>query len=283
MMGLGIYHADVVSTVSETYAREILSPEYGEGLDPVLRHRHANLYGITNGIDYTEFNPRAAPFLAKHYRLGSLGGKRKLKLALQSELGITSDPDIPLLAYIGRLTRQKGIWLLAEGVGKLLEAGKVQLAVLGKAPAGEESYEEMLCSLEVRYPQQVRLTTRYDEPLAHRIYAGADMFVMPSLYEPCGLTQLIALRYGTIPVVRHTGGLVDTVRENSVMGNGFVFHDTRNGADLERAIMRAIELYRQKEHWSRLVARAMCCDVSWERACHQYEEMYQRAIQMRRG
>lgn len=159
---------------------------------------------------------------------------------------------------------------------------EAQLIALGQAPQGEEKYEEVLRTLESRYPQQVKVIGRFDDPLAHRIYAGCDLFLMPSLYEPCGLGQLISFRYGTIPVVRRTGGLADTVLEHPVMGNGFVFQDASDGADLAKALERAFPLFQHKERWMRMVVRAMNSDVSWERACQKYEELYQWAIEFHR-
>jgi len=279
MMALGVYHADLVSTVSETYAREILTPEYGEGLDPVLRHRQGRLWGILNGIDYEEFNPATDPHLPANYRPASASRKRRLKEALQKEVGLPVSPRPPLVGYVGRLTRQKGILLLVDAMERLLTKRGVQFLVLGQIPRGEEGCQEVLEAIEASYPQQVRLAVRFDEGLARRIYAGCDLLVVPSLYEPCGLVQLIALRYGTIPVVRHTGGLADTVQEHPIMGNGFVFHDARDGADLAMALERAVTLFQSKEPWARLVARAMSSDVSWDRACQKYEDLYRLAVE----
>lgn len=279
MIALGIYYSDLVSTVSETYAKEILTPEYGEGLDPVLRHRAEQLYGIVNGIDYDEFNPATDHHLPSNYDLTSINKKREVKRALQIEVGLPDDLQVPLLGYVGRFTKQKGASLLVEGVEGVMARHEAQLIALGQAPKGEEKYEEVLRTLETRYPQQVKVIGRFDDPLAHRIYAGCDFFLMPSLYEPCGLGQLISFRYGTIPVVRHTGGLADTVLEHPVMGNGFLFHDAENGADLGETLKRAFSLFQHKERWRQMIMRAMNSDVSWERACQKYEELYQRAMQ----
>jgi starch synthase len=279
MIALGIYYSDLVSTVSETYAKEILTPEYGEGLDPILKYREGQLHGIVNGIDYREFNPATDPNLPINYDFTSISRKREVKRALQTEVGLPADSEEPLLGYIGRFTRQKGDPILVEGVEGLLAKHGVQFVALGQAPKGEEKYEEVLRALELKHPQQVKVIARFDDPLAHRIYAGCDLFVMPSLYEPCGLGQLISSRYGTIPVVRHTGGLADTVLEHPVMGNGFVFQEA-DGSDLEKALERAFYLFQHKERWERTVVRAMNCDVSWERACQKYEELYQQAMQL---
>lgn len=278
MIALGIHHSDVVSTVSETYAKEILTPEYGEGLDMVLRHREERLYGIVNGIDYDDFNPATDPYLPVNYDFTSISKKQEVKRALQMEVGLSSRPGVPLLGYVGRFTRQKGTPILVEGVEGILAKHEAQLVALGQAPKGEEKYEEVLRTLEARHPQQVKVLARFDDPLAHRIYAGCDLFLMPSLYEPCGLGQLISFRYGTVPVVRHTGGLADTVVEHPVMGNGFVFHDTKDGTDLTNALERAICLFQRQERWEQMVVRAMNSDVSWERACQKYEELYRRAM-----
>ncbi|MBI4328840.1 MAG: glycogen synthase [Chloroflexi bacterium] len=277
---LGIYHADAVSTVSETYAQQILTPEYGEGLDAVVRHRLEDLYGIVNGIDYEEFDPAADPHLPVTYNIGRMEEKRNLKGTLQAHVGLPTEVETPLLGSIGRLSRQKGIPILVDGIERLLAKGPAQLVVLGEAPAGEEAYEEMLRALEARHPTQVRVIARTDESLARLIYAGSDLFLMPSLYEPCGLGQLIALRYGTVPVVRRTGGLADTVLEHPIMGNGFLFDGATDGADLVRTLERALSLFRQKEQWQRLVARAMSSDVSWHRASQKYEDLYSQAVKI---
>jgi starch synthase len=282
-MALGIYHADVVSTVSETYAREILTPEYGEGLDPVLRHRQDRLYGIVNGIDHSEYDPAKDPHLPFKYRVSSIGGKSRCKQALLAELGLATDQDIPLVGYVGRVTRQKGMPLLVEAMEPILAEGKAQLAVLGTAPQGEQELLRLLQALESRNAGRMRMIIGFDTALAHRIYAGCDLLAMPSIYEPCGLAQLIALRYGTIPVVRHTGGLADTIIEHPLMGNGFVFYGRQNGTDLKMALERAFSLFQHRRQWACLVARAMNCDTSWERSCLEYEKLYARAVELHRS
>ena len=282
MMGLAIYYSDLVSTVSETYAREILTPEYGEGIDPILRHRENQLYGIVNGIDYDAYDPSTDHALSSNFNIISVDKKKRAKQALQAEVGLPNDAEVPLLGYVGRFTKQKGCHLLADGVESLLAKTRVQLVALGQAPKGEEKYGKMLETLADRHPGQVKVIARFDDALSRRIYSGCDLFLMPSLYEPCGLGQLIALRYGTIPVVRHTGGLIDTVIEHPVMGNGFVFHNAYDGGDLEKALERTIYLFHDKERWRRLVIRAMSSDSSWERACQRYEDIYKRAIELHR-
>lgn len=282
MMGLGIYYADVVSTVSESYAREILTKEYGEGLDPVLRARQEHLYGIVNGIDCYEYNPSTDRSVSPNYELSTIERKREVKRQLQAELGLPQNPDAPLLGYVGRLTKQKGVTTLIEGMERILPGHWVQLVALGQAPNGDEVYGRMLKDLEVRYPQRARVVTRFDDSLARRIYAGADIFVMPSIYEPCGLGQLIALRYGTIPVVRRTGGLADTVVEHPITGNGFVFNDRTDGMDMADTVERAIATYQRKDQWNKLIARAMCSDTSWQRASEKYEQLYQKAVEAHR-
>lgn len=282
-MGLGIYYADVVSTVSNTYAREILTAQYGEGLDPVLRERQSDLFGIVNGIDCSTYNPHTDRNLGVNYKLSTISRRRTLKRALQQEVGLPVEDNAPLLAYIGRFTRQKGVSLMASALEPFLTDGRVQLVVLGQAAPGEESYREVLEDLQSRHPDRARVIARFSEPLAHRIYAGCDLFLMPSLFEPCGLGQLIALRYGAIPVVRHTGGLVDTVVEHPIYGNGFVFHDPESPNDMEAAIERALSAYRSSGEWALLQARAMSSDVSMDRACKQYETLYRHAIERKRS
>jgi starch synthase len=279
MLGLGIFYADIVSTVSPSYAREILTPEYGEGLEPLLRHRENRLYGILNGIDYEEFNPATDPFLAANYDLSTTERKKINKTELQKRAGLPVDPFIPLLGMVGRLDEQKGLDILTAALPALLTQEEVQFVLLG---TGREHYHRLLQEIAAQFPTKAAVFITFDLGLAQLIYAGSDLFLMPSRFEPCGLGQLIALRYGTIPVVRHTGGLADTVEDCDpalTRGNGFVFTPYQAEALLE-AIERALAAFRKKDDWSRLVRRAMEQDFSWEVSARKYEALYYEAVRL---
>jgi starch synthase len=276
----GIVYADFVTTVSKTYAQEIQTPELGCGLDGVLRWKRASLRGIVNGVDYEVWDPRTDPYLPAHYDLETFAeGKRACKLALQAELGLEQRLDRPLVAQIGRLDPQKGWDLVQKIVGPLLERG-VQWVVLG---TGRPELEQWLRDLASRRAGQVAAVLSFDDPLAHRIEAGADLFLMPSRYEPCGLNQLYSLRYGTVPVVRATGGLADTVvdatPETLAAGTatGFVFTDYRPEAFLG-AVERALELWKQPVIWQALVRNGMRQDWSWDRSAREYLALYDKLL-----
>jgi starch synthase len=276
LMGRGILFADVITTVSERYAAEILSPEYGERLDPLLRERKDRLFGILNGIDTAVLDPATDPYIPVHYDLEHLERRRENKLALQREAALPVDAQVPLVGMIGRLSGQKGLDLLAPIAEALLRQG-IQLVVLG---VGDEHYAQLLRRLERDYPNQVRAFLRFDTPLAQRIYAGSDIFLMPSRYEPCGLGQMIAMRYGSVPVVRETGGLADTVAEwdpQRGTGTGFRF-ERYDPLDCLAALMRALETYRYPEAWRRLQRNGMACDFSWDRSASKYVELYLLAL-----
>ena len=273
-MGRAIARADIVSTVSPRYASEILTPEFGEGLDGLLRQRAADVRGIVNGIDTALFDPGSDPHVARRYTAADMTGKSECKAALQSEGGLRVDPEMPLLGVIGRLVEQKGVDLLTAVASDLLEGG-AQLAVLG---TGDPAYEERWRRLRERYPSRLFLTLGFDAPLAQRIYAGCDLFLMPSRFEPCGLGQLISLRYGTIPVVRAVGGLADTVRdldEHPRDGNGFSFTQYDRAA-FSGALARALRAFRRGgEAWSALRTRAMREDHSWGSSARTYVDLYE--------
>lgn len=279
----GLLQADQITTVSPTFAWEMTTPQGGFGLDGVLGSRFHDLTGILNGIDTEVWNPATDPHLPAHYTTEDLGGKAVCKAALQTELGLPVQHDAPLVGSIGRLDPQKGIELLLESIPWLVDQG-AQVVVLGSADGAHAHYESWLRSLEARFPHSVRSWVGFSEAVAHRIEAGADLFVMPSLFEPCGLNQLYSMRYGTPPVVRHTGGLADSVEDfvpGEDRGTGFVFH-TPSGHDLRDALWRALHLYRTDPvAWRRLVRRAMVRDVSWDTAVPLYEEVYRRALQRR--
>ena len=269
LMKGGIAFADAVSTVSKGYAREIQTPEYGFGLDGFL-HQHGPIYGIVNGVDYVEWNPEHDPFIARNYSVDDLSGKRECKRALLEELGLTSDdPKRPLLGIVSRFAAQKGIDLIAEIASRLLEQD-VQLAVLG---SGDPPYESMFQRLREAYPDQVAVRIGYDNALSHRIEAGADMFLMPSHYEPCGLSQIYSLRYGTIPVVRATGGLDDTIDE----GTGFKFRDYSGEALLD-ALSTALRAFGDRDCWVAMMRRGMQKDFSWSSTAVEYLALYQRLL-----
>lgn len=272
----GIVFADAVSTVSPTYAKEIMTPDGGFGLEGVLADRHDGVIGITNGIDVESWDPETDRYLAANYSRADLSGKPPCKAALQRELGLPNR-DVPLIGVIGRLTSQKGFDLLAEIVPELM-AVDVQMAILG---TGDRSLEARFQSVKEQYPQQIGLSLQFDEARAHRIEAGADMLVMPSRYEPCGLTQLYSLRYGTIPIVRRTGGLADTVvpyRPSTALAGkatGFLFSDVSEDS-LLAAILLALKVYADQSVWRSIQQAAMAVDCSWERSARQYVEVFRR-------
>jgi starch synthase len=270
-MKAGLVFADALTTVSPTYAREILTPQGGVGLDPVLRQRRDRLHGILNGIDVSEWDPAADPHLPAHYTARSLAGKARCKAALQRELGLPVRADVPLIAMVSRLADQKGVDLVVAALGELL-ARDLQLALLG---SGERAYEQALSAAAGNRPDRMAVRIGFDEPLAHRMEAGADAFLMPSRFEPCGLNQLYSLRYGTVPVVRAVGGLEDTIEDYDGWrsGTGFKFRDYTPGA-LLLATRRAVDTFRDRRAWRGLVQRGMAQDFSWERSAASYEALY---------
>jgi starch synthase len=281
-MARGIVFADVVSTVSETYAREILTPEFGERLDPLLRDRRESLFGILNGIDTEVLNPATDPHLAMRFDIGTLERRGVNKAALQREAGLPERPDVPLLGIISRLADQKGFDLISAIMDPLMQHVDCQFVLLG---TGDQRYHEEFSGFSQRYPQKMGVFLTFNNPLAHRIYAGSDMFLMPSRYEPCGLGQLIAMRYGSVPVVRHTGGLADTVMDydpRTDQGNGFS-HQAYDAMALFAAVVRATENYRHGEVWRRLMVRGMKADYSWATSARKYVDLYRRALATRAG
>ena len=269
---------DKITTVSPSYAREIMDPEQGFGLEGVLHDRRADVVGILNGVDYSQWNPEVDPFIAKHYSARNLTPKQSCKKVLQRAFGLPQS-KAPLLGMVSRLTPQKGIDLLGEIFEPLMERD-LQWVLLG---AGETRYEEFFTRAAARYPAKFAVRTGYDEALAHQIEAGADIFLMPSRYEPCGLNQMFSLKYGTIPIVRAIGGLKDTVKDYDSAarnGTGFVFVPYDAAALLE-AIDRAAQLYRDKRHWTALRRRAMAKDFSWDRSAQMYDELYRQLVDSR--
>ncbi len=271
----GLVFADILSTVSRTYAREIRSAEFGNGLEGVLEERSADLFGVVNGIDHEHWNPETDARLARRYGPGDLEGKAVCRAALCRELGL--DPGRGLLiALVTRLAGQKGLDLALEALPELLAAG-CSLVVLG---SGAPHLEEAFGQAAAEHPARVAVRTGYDEALARRIYAGADSFLMPSRYEPCGLGQLIALRYGAIPIVRRTGGLADTVRPFDPArrtGTGFLF-DGFSVEELVDAVRRAVAAHEEPGLWSALVKNAMSEDFSWGASAREYVTLYRKAL-----
>jgi starch synthase len=274
----GIASADVVTTVSPTYAREIRTAEYGEGLDGLLHARQHRLAGILNGVDTAVFNPATDPHLAARYDVDDLSGKAVCKAALQRELGWEEAPRRPLLGVVSRLVAQKGLDLLLQALPWLLGDTDAQLVLLG---SGEHALESAFHHAAAAHPDRVALRTGFDAALAQRIYAGTDLFLMPSRFEPCGLGQLIALRYGSVPVVRATGGLADTVGEG-YEGNGFVFHPVDAG-EFTGAMARALTAYRDEDGWALLRARGMREDHGWAHAADDYARAYRWAQELAQG
>ncbi|WP_274650415.1 glycogen synthase GlgA [Paenibacillus humicola] len=267
----GIQYADMLTTVSPSYAEEIQTERYGEKLDGLIRWRAGDLRGIVNGIDTASFDPMNDSALDTPYR-GSLVRKRKNKLVLQRELGLRESETTPLIGIVSRLTGQKGFDLIGPILEELLQED-VQLAVLG---SGEARFEEMFRSAEARHPGRAATWFGFNDRLARRIYAGSDLFLMPSLFEPCGLSQLIALRYRSVPVVRETGGLKDTVtayNEFTGEGNGFSFAGA-NAHDLLYTVRRALSFYRDGEAWQRIVDNGAREDLSWSRPAKAYMALY---------
>lgn len=274
-MKAGIVYADVLNTVSETYSREIQTPEFGEGLDGILRKRGRDLFGIVNGINYHEFDPSTDPRIYKTYDSQSIDKKKENKCALQRELGLPIS-ERPLIGMVSRLVDQKGLDILLESIHRVLSMD-VQFVLLG---TGDPHYEQAFVSVKERYPDKMAAIIGFSGVLAQKIYAGSDMFLMPSRYEPCGLGQLIAMRYGSVPIVRRTGGLQDTVLDydaNSGTGSGFVFWDY-SADDLVGAVSRAVRAYNIKEAWQAFVVNVMQRDFSWNRSAALYTELYMEAL-----
>ena len=275
----GLVFADLLNTVSETYAQEIQTAEFGAGLDGVLRDRSRDLFGILNGVDYGVWDPAHDPLIPARYTADDLSGKRACKTRLQDEFGLAADPDIPLIGMVTRLADQKGLDLVAAILETLFAAG-AQLIVLG---TGDPRYERMFSETARRHPRQSGVRIGFDNALAHRIEAGADLFLMPSRYEPSGLNQLYSLRYGTVPIVRRTGGLADSIRDATPQAlragtaNGFVFADYTPQA-LLRAAQRALAAFRDAATWRTLQRTGMTADFSWAAAAKKYVGLYERAM-----
>jgi starch synthase len=273
-MSQGILLADIVTTVSTTYASEILTSQYGEGLEQLLSYRFNDLYGIVNGINYDEYNPTTDPYLERNYDSTTIERRVENKLALQRKSGLPQSSDIPLFGMVSRLDEQKGIDLLLQAIDQFIVESKAQLVILGE---GREHYHKLLAEAALKYPDRLSVFIAHDERLARLIYGGCDVFLMPSHFEPCGLGQLIAMRYGAIPVVRHTGGLADTVKDVAEgSGNGFVFQNY-NALEMMEAIKRAEASFYHGAEWQTLMSYNMNLDFSWKTSARKYEEVYLRA------
>lgn len=276
----GIAFADAITTVSPTYALEIMTREGGESLDGLLYARKNSLYGILNGLDSADYDPQRDMYLVHNFdAAGMRSGKQINKLALQQELGLPADSDTIMLAMVTRLTDQKGLDLIACVLEELLSQARVQLVVLG---TGQEQYVNMLRYFADRYPQKLSANICYSEQLAHRIYASADALLMPSLFEPCGLSQLMGYCYGTLPIVRETGGLKDTVQpynEYEHVGTGFSFANY-NAHEMLGVIYYAMHIYYDdRKQWDEMARRDMTLDFSWKRSARAYEQLYERLLQ----
>jgi starch synthase len=269
----GLRTATVVSTVSPTYAAEIRTPEYGMGLESILTDRGDDVVGILNGVDYDTWGPSVDPFIDAHYDADDLGPKAALKAALAASLDFDAPQDAPLVGLVSRIVAQKGIDLVAAALPTLLGETRASFVLLGSGDSATVAQLRALASAE---PRRVSFTEGYDEALAHRIFAASDVFLVPSRYEPCGLTQMYALRYGTIPVVRATGGLADTITHfdpSSGTGNGSVFRDADVGG-LLWGVRSAFDWFDRRDAWSRLTRNAMAADFSWHKQVRPYEELY---------
>ncbi len=273
LLKAGIVYADAINTVSVKYAEEIQTPEYGFGLDGLLRKRSSVLTGIVNGADYSRWNPQTDPLIPTHYSAGELAGKRSCKRALLSEMGLPEwAVERPLFGIISRFTGQKGFDLIAEAAPQLFQ-DDVYLVALGN---GEARWEELFRKLQAEFPRKIAVRFGYDDPLAHRIEAGADIFLMPSRYEPCGLNQIYSLRYGTIPVVRATGGLDDTIVDAPPNeATGFKFLDY-NGKALLDAIREASRKWADRKAWTAMMVRGMRKDFSWTASAAEYSRLYRK-------
>lgn len=270
----GIIHADVINTVSPTYAKEILSPEFGEGLHEILRAREARLLGILNGVDYEVYDPARDKEIYQNFDLSNFEeGKWVNKQALQRELGFAVSKETMLVGFIARLTDQKGLSLVTEGFERMMELN-LQFVLLG---VGNPRYERQFREFAQAYPSKFSAQTKFNAPLAHKIYAGADLFLIPSRFEPCGLTQMIAMRYGTLPLVRSTGGLADSVSDGE---DGFVFEKYETGQMLF-CLRRALKTF-DSPAWKRMIEKAMQKDFSWEKSAREYVSLYERALEYAR-
>jgi starch synthase len=284
-MKAGIMFADMITTVSETYAKELLTAEYGSGMDPFLNSRSSDLYGILNGVDYTVWNPEVDSHLPFNYSINDLSGKLKNKEYLLKTIHLPFDENVPLIGVVSRFASQKGLDLIAGIIDNLLQMN-VQFVILG---SGEEEYENLFRHASFNNPLKIWSYIGYNDDLSHLIEAASDLFLMPSKYEPCGLNQIYSLKYGTVPVVRKTGGLADTVQDwnehNSYgldIGNGYSFEEYSTYA-LLHAVNRAVNDFYNKPVWQKIIRNGMIKDYSWSVSAKSYLKLYEKASQRRKG
>lgn len=264
----GMEFSDIINTVSSTYSKEIQTKEFGFGLEGVLNKRKDSVFGILNGLDYSIWNPETDKFIAKNFSIDSVNDKQNNKEDLQKLCKLPEKADVPLFGIVSRLAEQKGFDILSEGIDSICKMD-LQMVILG---TGDLKYHVIMEEMVKKYPKVISLHLKFDDSLAHKIYAGSDIFLMPSKYEPCGLGQLISLRYATIPLVFKTGGLADTVDKN----NGFVF-DRYSKDDLIKTVKASVSAYRNKKAWGALRSTAMKCNFSWEESGRKYVELYAKA------
>lgn len=276
----GIVFSDIITTVSENYAREILTPEFGGGMESILKTKIDSLYGILNGVDYSEWNPKTDKYIPFKYSEKSLYRKTKNKIELLKTFHLPEDKYTPLIGIVSRLVSQKGFDLMINGISELVNLN-CRFVILG---SGEQKYEDFFKSLNYSFPEKFGVKIGFDNHLAHLIEAGADMFLMPSKYEPCGLNQIYSLKYGTVPIVRKTGGLADTVKDwdyykmlNQEVGNGFVFEEYSSSAMVE-AIRRAIDTFFDKKKWKQIQLNGMKENFSWDISARKYFDLYKLLI-----
>lgn len=274
----GIIYSDIITTVSENYSREILTPQYGAGLDKLLKEERMKLFGVINGLDYRVFNPKTDPDIWFNFDRNSIENKVKNKLAFQKEFGLEENPDIPLLGFVGRFSSQKGLDLIKDTFDDLLNNLDFQFAVVG---SGAEKYLRYFDDLMKRYPKRVGGHLMISKIIGQQIYAASDIFIYPSQFEPCGLAHLIAMKYGSIPIVRSTGGLADTVEAYNPKtgeGNGFIFDEFDKNAFMIQVI-RALESYKHEKEWLKLQHKVMGLNFSWKTSAVKYAELYEKAIE----
>ena len=277
LMKGGIIYSDFISTVSKTYAEEIQTPYFGEGLDGLLRSRKDTLFGIINGIDYDCYNPETDANTYKTFDADSFDSKLDNKMELQRELGLPVKRNTPIVAVISRLVPNKGMDLIVRMMDEILRHEDIQFIVLG---TGDKVYEDWFKGLQWRFPQKCSVNIRFSEALAQKIYASATIFLMPSDFEPCGIGQLVAMRYGTVPVVRETGGLKDTVQpfdKYSRKGTGFLFHNY-NAHEMMYALRRALKHRQDIRTWTKLFASCMKADFSWKKSAKEYDALYKKLV-----
>ena len=276
MLKSAIETANRVTTVSPTYAQEILDPWFSSGLDGILRERQWKLSGILNGIDTNSYNPATDPDIYQNYTVDDISKKAENKRALQERLGLMQDPNVPMIGMVTRMVSHKGLDLVKETLDGMMWKSNIQFVILGN---GDWEYENFFRDMQNKYPGRLCACIGFIPELSRKVYAGTDLFLMPSKTEPCGLSQMIALRYGTIPIVRETGGLKDSVQDSGDgKGNGFTFQNYQSG-DMVNAINRALEGYQNQEGWQQLVERAMRCDMSWGCSAKEYIKLYRGMLQ----